>query len=379
MTELASEFGVRLRSEAPAYAEVAMANIMREYPVFVIGTLSGPGELLTRPRDRSPVFYGSYDWHSCVEMHWLLVRLLKLTPDLVPAGRIRGLLDSQFTETKLRAEAAFMATESGAAMERPYGWAWALDLMNELATWTADRDAVRWARAMTPLASVLTDNMLRWLTSMPYPVRSGVHANSSFGLSRALPYARTLAGGGEQELAAAIASTALRWYYGDQDYPAEFEPSGSDFLSPALAEAELMASLLPVEDFSRWLSRFLPGIVDSLPAPLFTPAEVTNPADGQGAHLHGLNLSRAWCWRRLAETLPGDDPRVVACEDAALRHADAGLEDAATGPYMVTHWVPAYAVLLLAPLRPPSSLPFRVTVTVTRLFSGDRNGHSGWS
>jgi len=348
VSELAVEFGVRLRAEAPGYAEIAMANILREYPTYVSGTVSGPDELMARPRDRSPVFYGSYDWHSCVEMHWLLVRLLKTVPDLVPAGQIRGLLDSQFTAAKLRAEAAFMATPQGAAMERPYGWGWALELMNELATWTSDRDAVRWLRAMTPLASVLTGNMLRWLANAPYPVRGGVHANSSFGLSLALPYARTLAGGGEPELAAAIASAALRWFYGDQDYPASFEPSGSDFLSPALAEAELMAALLPAEDFPAWLSRFLPGIVDSLPASLFTPAVVADSADGQGAHLHGLNLSRAWCWRRLAETLPASDDRVVACEDAAFRHADAGLSGVVNGPYMVTHWVPAYAVLLLS-------------------------------
>jgi hypothetical protein len=207
VSDLASEFGTRLRSEAPAYAEVAMANIVREYPTFVIGTISGPGELAARPRDRSPVFYGSYDWHSCVEMHWLLVRLLKVVPDLVPAGQIRGLLDSQFTEAKLRAEAAFMSTASGAAMERPYGWGWALELMNELATWTWDRDAMRWARAMTPLASTLTRRLLDWLAEAPYAVRTGLHANSSFGLSRSLPYARTLAGGGEPELAAAIART----------------------------------------------------------------------------------------------------------------------------------------------------------------------------
>jgi hypothetical protein len=293
------------------------------------------------------VFYGSYDWHSAVEMHWLLVRLLKLVPDRVPGGQIRGLLDSQFTEGKLRAEAAFMSTPAGARLERPYGWGWALALMNELATWTSDRDAVRWARAMTPLASVLSGSLLDWLANAPYPLRSGLHSNSSFGISRALPYARTLAGGGEPELAAAAASAALRWYYGDQDYPAEYEPSGSDFLSPALAEAELMAGLLPAGEFPDWLSRFLPGIVDEFPTPLFTPAVVTDSTDGQGAHLHGLNLSRAWCWRRLAETLPPGDPRVVACEDAALRHADAGLPGAADGDYMVTHWVPAFAVLLL--------------------------------
>jgi hypothetical protein len=343
---LVAEFGARLRAEAPAYADVAMENIVREYPAYVTGTLNAPGDALIRPRERSPVFYGSYDWHSAVEMHWLLVRLLRLTPDRVPAGRIRGLLDSQFTEAKLRTEAAFMSTPEGARLERPYGWGWALALMNELATWTGDRDGVRWARAMAPLASVLTRGFLDWLAATPYPVRSGVHSNAAFGISRALPYARTLAAGGEPELAAAIASAALRWYYGDLGYPGQFEPSGADFLSPALAEAELMAALLPVEEFPGWLSRFLPGIVDSLPSPLFTP--VLDPSDPPEAHLQGLNLSRAWCWRRLAETLPPSDERVVACEDAALRHADAGLPGAATSDYMVTHWVPAFAVLLLS-------------------------------
>jgi len=344
---LAAEFQARLRAAAPEYAEVAMANIVREYPAYVTGVLNGPGDVLVRPRDRSPVFYGSYDWHSSVEMHWLLIRLLKVAPDRVEGARIRGLLDSQLTEAKLRAEAQFMASPA-ARSERPYGWGWALTLMCELASWPQDRDAVRWARAMSPLASVVTQNFLRWLAVAPYPVRSGQHANSAFGVARALPYARMLAGGGEPELAAAIASAALRWFYGDTNYPGEFEPSGTDFLSPALAEAELMAALLPPEDFLAWLSRFLPGIVDSLPASLFTPALVEDPADGQGAHLHGLNLSRAWCWRRLAESLPPGDERFVACEDAALRHADASLPDAAVGDYMVTHWVPAFAVLLLS-------------------------------
>ena len=345
--DLASEFGARLRAEAPGYAQVAMANIVTEFPAYVSGVLTGPAASLVRPRDRSPVFYGSYDWHSSVEMHWLLVRLLKVTPDLIPAAPIRGLLDSQFTEVKLRAEAEFMASKDGARSERPYGWGWALRLIYELASWYDDRDAMRWARSMTPLATVLTGNFLNWLAAATYPLRSGVHSNSAFGISRALPYARMLASGGEPELAAAFASAALRWYFGDTNYPAEFEPSGADFLSPALAEAELMASLLPPEDFTGWLTRFLPGIVDEQPSTLFTPALVTDPADGQGAHLHGLNLSRAWGWRRIAEALPPDDPRVVACADAGLRHADAGLPHAIDSDYMVTHWVPAFAVLLL--------------------------------
>jgi hypothetical protein len=333
---LGTEFGARLRAAAPGYAQIAMSNIVREYPVQVNAILTGPGDPLIRPRQHSPVFYGSYDWHSSVQMHWLLVRLLRLVPDQVPWAEIRGLLDSQFTEPKLRAEAAYLASPAGQE-QRPYGWGWALALTHELTFWQGDRDAVRWARALHPLAAAVTQNLLGWLASAR-PSRSGSPQNAAFGLSRALPYARMLAGGGEPELAAAIASAALRWYYGDCDYPAGFEPAGGDLLSPALTEAELMAALLPPEEFPGWLTRFLPGLASSIPKCLFAP-------DGQ---FPGLSLTRAWCWRRLAQALPVDDPRVLTCSDAALRHADAGLPAALSGDYTLTHHLPALAVLVLS-------------------------------
>jgi hypothetical protein len=334
-TTLAAEFGTRLRAAAPGYAHIAMANVVREYPAHVDAVLVSPDDPATRPRQHSPAFYGSCDWTSSVQMHWLLVRLLRQVPAQVPWSRIRGLLDSQLTETKLRAEAAYMTSPAGQA-HRPHGWGWALALTHELTAWPGDRDAVRWARAMNPLAAEVSRNLLEWLATAR-PSRSGATANAAFSLSRALPYARMLAGGGEPELAAAIASAALRWYYSDIDYPASFEPAEGDVLSPALAEAELMAALLPPEEFPRWLSRFLPGLASSAPHCLFAPARAP-----------GLNLTRAWCWRRLAESLPADDPRVLTCSDAALRHADAGLPPALSGDYALTHYLPALAVLLLS-------------------------------
>jgi hypothetical protein len=343
---LTDTFLERLRPGLGGYARLALDNIGREFPAYVTVLLTGPGEFPARPRDRTPVFYGSFDWHSCVEMHWVLVRLLKAARDAVPAAEIRATLDRQFTPGGLRAEAEFMRAEGG--FERPYGWGWALALAHELATWPGDQDAPRWAAAMEPLSEALTENFLGWLPKATYPVRTGLHANSSFGLSLALPYARALASPGQASLRTAIEDAARRWYLADADYPAAWEPSGHDFLSPALAEAELMARLLPAAEFAPWLGAFLPGLAAGEPPSLFTPAVVSDSSDGQIAHLHGLNLSRAWCFRRLAETLPPGDPRVPACTEAARRHAEASLPHVTGDDYMVTHWLAAYAVLLFS-------------------------------
>ena len=334
----------RLTAEAGGYARLALENIARTYPTLVSALLTGPGQFPTQPRDRTPVFYGSFDWHSCVEMHWVLVKLLKTVPGAVPAAEIRSALDAQFTPEGLAAEAEYAKLPGTGS--RHYAWGWALTLSHELASWTQDADAHRWAAAMAPLAEVLTANFLRWLPKATYPTRVGNHPNSSFALSRALPHARRAADAGQPELSQAIEDAARRWYAADAGYPAGWEPSAHDFLSPALAEAELMAVLLAPEPFSSWLGAFLPGLKDRAPRALFTPAVVSDSSDGQTAHLHGLNLSRAWCFRRLAESLPAGDPRVAACTEGMHTHADASLPHVVADDYMVTHWLAAYAMLL---------------------------------
>jgi hypothetical protein len=343
--DLAAEWLDRLRPEAGGYARLALENITREFPALVSALMTGPGQFPSRPRDRTPVFYGSFDWHSCVEMHWVLVRLLRMAPDVVPGEEIRSALNAQLTPEGLDREAAY-ARLSGTGL-RHYGWGWALALMHELATWPDDSDAPRWAAAMEPLTAELTASFLGWLPKATYPIRVGVHANSSFALSRALPYARLQAETGRPELAEAIEQTANRWYAADLDYPGGWEPSGHDFLSPALAEAELMARLLQPDHFLPWLGAFLPGLAAGEPAALFTPAVVSDSSDGQIAHLHGLNLSRAWCWQRLAETLPGEDARVAIMLTAARDHAHESLPHAVGSSYTVEHWLAYYAVLLL--------------------------------
>jgi hypothetical protein len=335
-----------LRQEAASYARVALTNIKREFPSGVYHTMKAPGDFPYRPRARTPVFYGSYDWHSCVEMHWLLVRLLRVVPDAVPGDEIRAALGAHFERVALAAEEEFITGPDGLG-QRPYGWGWALALVHETATWD-DPHGRKWASAMAPLAGKLNELFLDWLGRATYPVRYGVHPNSAFGLSRVLPYATALAGSGEPALLAAITAKAYDWYGGDMLYPAAWEPSGHDFLSPALVEAEFMAQILSQAEFPAWLGMFLPGIEHGEPASLFTPVKVSDASDGQIAHLHGLNASRAWCWRRLADSLPEGDPRVASAQGAAREHAAASLPHVVGDDYMVEHWLAAYAVLMLS-------------------------------
>ena len=219
-----------LTGAAAGYAQVALANIAREFPVIVMRLQDGPEDAPPRVRDQNPVFYGSLDWHSCVEMHWLLVRLLRVAGDALPVAEVRAALDGQFSPDGLAAEAAWAAT-TAANWERPYGWGWALTLAYETATWD-DPDGRRWSDALAPLAAVLTGRFLDWLETATYPVRHGVHGNSAFGLSRALPWARHLAAAGQPELLDAITAKVTGWFGGDTGYPGQYEPSGHDFLSP---------------------------------------------------------------------------------------------------------------------------------------------------
>ena len=344
MSDLAGQWRDELRPRFAQYATVALENIGKEFPSHISSMMREPGDFPHRPKDRNPVFWGSFDWHSCVEMFWLLVRLLKTAPGAVDETRIREILNASLTSGGLQAEADFMATRHGAAMERPYGWGWALALAFELEAWD-DPDAKTWTANFAPLAETLSSNFLNWLPRATYPLRTGVHTNSSFGISKSLPYADLRADG---ELSRALHEAAVRWYAADENYPGAYEPSGQDFLSAGLCEAELMARLLPRNDFADWLTRFLPGLAADEPKALFTPATVSDSSDGYIAHLRGLNLSRAWCWRRLAETLDPGDPRVDVCARAARTHAEASLDYVAGDDYMVEHWLAAYAVLLFS-------------------------------
>ena len=323
---------------AEAYARVALANIEREFPHSEGLHQTEPGPV-PRPREAHPAFYGSLDWHSCVEMHWILVRLLRLFPDRIPADEARKALETHLSADALAAEARFFANPDNQSGERPYGWGWALRLAWELSE-LDEPDAARWRTNLQPLVDVMVEGLIAWLPKLTYPVRYGIHANPAFAFAIGWPFIEE-----EPRLREAVKKAALRWFLEDVDYAAELEPSAFYFLSPALAEAHLMASL--VDDFPGWLGRFLPGIAAREPTTLFEPVEVSDPNDGHIAHLHGLNLSRAWSFRRLAAALPDADPRVPVMLEAAERHAAASLDQAVGSNYHLEHWLPAYALLYL--------------------------------
>ena len=265
-------------------------------------------------------------------MHWVLARLLRVAPAQVPAAEIRAVLDEHWTPPAIAAEVAFAASSPG--WERPYGWAWALTLHEELASWAddGDADACRWTTALQPLADHFLGAYTRWLPAATYPVRYGLHPNSAFGLLMALPAARRAGAD------ALLTDAAHRWFGADTVAPVRWEPSGSDFLSPALVEAVLMTAVLP--DPGPWLAGFLPDGV------ALTPVVVGDVADGQTAHLHGLNLSRAWCLRRLADARPADRASLLA---AAAEHAAVAFPHVSGSDYVVEHWLAAYALLYLDP------------------------------
>lgn len=329
---------------AARFADVALANVVREYPGKPDHTLGGDPDLRP-PRALHPAFYGSYDWHSCVHMHWLLVRVRRLHPSLPQRAAIDALLDRHLAPPNVAAECAYLARPEAATFERPYGWTWLLKLADELAR-SDDAPARRWSAALAPLARAVVDRYLAWLPKAYPPVRYGMHSNSAFGVLFALDHARRA---GLRELADAIEARARSWFAEDRNAPVAWEPSGFDFLSPSLVEAELMRRVLAADAFGAWLDAFLPGVASGEPESLFTPVAVSDRGDAHIVHLDGLNLSRAWCFRGIASAFGAGDARARAARDAAAIHLAAGLAAVERAEYVGSHWLASFAALALSP------------------------------
>ena len=328
---------------ASRFARIALGNVRAEYPNKPDHVLASPGDVRA-PRELHPSFYGSYDWHSCVHMHWLIARLRRLHPSLPERSDVAAAFDEHFAEDAIAAECAYLARPQAKSFERTYGWAWLLELARELGQGD-DLDARRWARALAPLADAFSARYVDYLPRARYPIRHGMHANSAFGLAFAIDYARAA---GATVLEDVCVSRALAWFAADRDAPAAWEPSGADFLSPALMEAALMRRVLPHGRYGAWLETFLPGLAGREPAALFAPAEVDDRADPQIVHLDGLNLSRAWCLRGMANALPAGDARAPVLLDAADRHLKAGLVGVESADYLGAHWLATFAVLAMS-------------------------------
>ena len=334
-----------LRENAVLYSRSGLDNIQREYPHMPWLVSTGPGPLSSH-RELHPAFFGSFDWHSCVEMHWVLVCLLKLDPGHELAASVRTTLNSLLTDQHLQTELEFFHGPNHKSFERPYGWGWLLTLAAELHDWD-DPDGRTWFAAIKPLSDHLANQFVAWLPKQTYPIRSGMHNNTAFGLLRSLAYAELLVNDGQTALLDAIFDSAARWYLADTNYPAHYEPSGADFLSAALAEAEFMSRVVDEDVFPEWLTSFLLDIEFDSPAVLFQPVISSDHTDGQIAHLEGLNLSRAASFLAIASAMPEGDDRIAHFIDAAERHADASLGAVVGGDYMTEHWLSAYATLLL--------------------------------
>lgn len=333
-----------LRPVASAYTETILRTVRQEYPNSMGHVITGPEDRPT-PRAIHPAFYGCFDWHSSVEMHWALIRLLRLVPEQMNQSAAIAVLDEHLTESALVQEASYLLTRR--SFERPYGWGWALTLVHELTLWEDERAKI-WLSRIRPLADAISGLFVEWLPKVAYPVRVGLHSNSAFGLARSVPWARYLSTHDDDRLLTAITQTAVKWYGRDQDYPAHYEPGGSDFLSPALTEVDLMSAILDHETFLPWLETFLPKLGSGEPKSLFEPAQVTDASDGQSAHLHGLNLYRAFVWKLLHDTLPPNDARREVLQIGIKAHTDASLGAVTGSDYMVEHWLAAYAMLYLS-------------------------------
>jgi hypothetical protein len=331
------------KEQASAFAKLALKGAKQEYPHKPGVVWAGPDDV-KNPKALHPAFHGCFDWHSAVHGHWLLVRVLKQYPDLPEAKEIRAVLAEHLSAESLKAEADYFARKDAKSFERPYGWTWLLKLAEELHTWD-DADAKRWAANMKPLSELIAKRYVEYFPKQTYPIRSGVHSNTAFGLAFAHDYARTV---GDKKLRDAIEERAKSYYGKDADAPARWEPDGADFLSPSLCEADLMRRVLPPAEFRAWFHKYLPGAAKGEPATLFGPATVTDRTDPQLVHLDGLNLSRGWCMRGIAGALPADDPARKVLVESAKRHADAALKHVASGDYAGEHWLASFAVQMLA-------------------------------
>lgn len=341
---------------AERFAKLALACVHKEYPNKISHVLNSDADVAP-PRKLTPAFCGCYDWHSSVHGHWLLVRLLRTFPDSQFAGPARDALKQSLTPENLKQEAAYIKGEGRTSFERPYGLSWLLQLCAELREWD-DPQAKEWSENLKPLEQAAVERLSNWLPKLPNPVRIGEHDQTAFALGLMFDYARTVKNDAFTKL---IRDSAKKFFLADKNCPLNYEPSGEDFLSPCLGEADVMRRILPEKEFANWLKQFMPqipvgregsGNVDWLKV-----AVSPDPSDPKLAHLDGLNLSRAWMLEGIGSALPENDPRRVALEAAAGAHRGAGLAAVTGAHYEGGHWLGSFAVYLTTRRGIPNANP----------------------
>ena len=309
---------------AARFAGLALNCVCREYPNKIAHTLASDADVLS-PRVLTPAFYGCFDWHSAVHGHWMLARLARVFPETPFSAAARAAVERNLTPENIAAEVRYLEAPGRTAFERPYGLAWLLTLGAELRRSNTDL-----ARVLEPLESAAMKKLEEWLPKLPYPDRSGQHANTAFALGLAIDSATS----------PWLRAHAERFYARDRDAPVAFEPSGEDFLSPCLAEADLMRRIYSPQPFAHWLTGFLPDFGG------LKPVSSPDPSDGKLAHLDGLNLSRAWMLRGIVNGLPDTDARRAPLMAMSEAHRTAGLAAVTGTHYEGGHWLGTFAVYL---------------------------------
>jgi len=323
------------QSGASVFAKLPLRCAEKEFP-YKTGITYQDSSLIIAPKNYHPAFFGCFDWHSSVHGHWMLVRLLKLYPGIPEAQQIRQLFNKHFTTTNIEQELQLFRSKENKSFERTYGWAWLLQLQNELLNWD-DPEAKKWSNALQPLATELSKLTITFLGKIVYPIRVGEHSNLAFGLSMMYDYAVDQK---DSSLSNAIKTAAMRFYLKDKNCPFTWEPGGSDFLSPCLEEADLMRKVMPKKQFIDWLKSFMPALFD-IKLKIET-GKVIDRTDGRLVHLDGLNLSRAWCLKGIASSI--HSKRLL---ELANEHLEAALPQVASGNYEGEHWLASFAVYAL--------------------------------
>jgi len=323
------------------FAKLALTCVHKEYPNKISHVLNSDADVAP-PRKLTPAFYGCYDWHSSVHGHWLLARLARLFPQAAFATEAREALKKSITPENIAQEVVYLRGEGRASFERPYGLAWLLQLGLELREWD-DPLARELSATLRPLEQAAVERLTTWLPKLSHPVRSGEHSQTAFGLGLFIDYAK---GTGDQELLDLATSRARAFYFSDKACALSYEPSGEDFLSPCLAEADVMRRVLAPSDFANWLTGFLPQIPSKTSSQWLEPAIVTDPSDPKLAHLDGLNLSRAWMLEGIIDGLPAQDVRIPGLKAAAAAHRKSGLAAVTGEHYEGGHWLGSFAVYL---------------------------------
>ena len=323
------------------FARLALDCIHRPYPNKISHVMNADEDVGT-PREMTPAFYGCFDWHSAVHGHWLLTRILKTQPETPMAEEIRTALAQSFTAKNMAAELEYYSADDRAGFERPYGIAWYLQLVAELEE-SDDEQLTEWREILRPYEDKIVERMTAWVPNLAYPVRIGTHNQTAFAFGLMIDYARTV---GNAEFETLLAETSTKFFSTDSDCPIGYEPSGEDFLSPCLMEADLMRRVMPEQRFAAWLGRFLPDIPLEESADWLEPGVVLDASDGKLVHLDGVNLSRAWALEGIASALPEDDPRIPALLASAELHKEVGVASVSEEHYSGSHWLASFATYL---------------------------------